>query len=110
PFRHLFSSRCKLCTYHSLSKLTWVVEANGLVIGALIRAHSKRVLFPIRSPKSPASFAGALRKGVFNVFRRTTAQIPYIAPGILLFYFTVKLGNSRHAYINSKAGAHLREA
>jgi hypothetical protein len=54
-------------------------------------------------------FHGALRKGVFNMFRRVTGQIPYILPGVLLFYFTVKWGNQRHAYINSKAGAHLRE-
>ncbi|KAI9598577.1 ubiquinol-cytochrome c oxidoreductase subunit [Syncephalis fuscata] len=62
------------------------------------------------SPNHQRVFANAFRKGVFNVFRRTSAQAFYVVPGALLFYFTVTMGNKRHAYINSKAGAHLREA
>ncbi|RKP06743.1 cytochrome b-c1 complex subunit 8 [Thamnocephalis sphaerospora] len=53
------------------------------------------------------AFANAIRKGVFNSYRRFASQLPYVVPGALLFYYTVKLGNERHAYLNSKAGAHL---
>ena len=79
-------------------------------MGSNIGPLQKGIVSYQLSPNHQRVFANAFRKGIFNVFRRTTAQAPYILPGILLFYFTIKLGNERHAYINTKAGAHLREA
>jgi hypothetical protein len=37
-------------------------------------------------------FHGVLRKDVFNMFRRVTAQVPCILPGVVLFH--CKVGKS----------------
>jgi ubiquinol-cytochrome c reductase subunit 8 len=49
-------------------------------------------------------FAGVLKHGVFNTFRRVSGQVPYILPAVLVFYYTYTWGNQQHKYLNSKAG------
>ncbi|KAI9226716.1 MAG: cytochrome b-c1 complex subunit 8 [Piptocephalis tieghemiana] len=46
--------------------------------------------------------AGALKKGIFNVFRRTSQQLPYVVPAFILFYVTYSLGDANHAYRTTK--------
>ncbi|CAG8512978.1 3576_t:CDS:1, partial [Acaulospora morrowiae] len=56
------------------------------------------------SPFTQKAFAGALKHGVFNVYRRTATQAPYIGIPFLLGYLTYHYAKKRHEYLNSKAG------
>lgn len=62
------------------------------------------------SPYEQKAFAGAFKKGFFNVVRRVSAQVPYIAPAIAFGYTVYTMGNARHAFYQSKAGAAHAEA
>ncbi|KAK9722685.1 ubiquinol--cytochrome-c reductase subunit 8, variant 2 [Basidiobolus ranarum] len=61
------------------------------------------------SPNEQRAFAGVLKNGLFKTYRRFVSQIPWIAPGALIFYTVYTWGVARHEYLNSKAGAHERE-
>ncbi|RKP15067.1 putative cytochrome b-c1 complex subunit 8 [Piptocephalis cylindrospora] len=54
------------------------------------------------SPYQQRPLAGAMKKGIFNVFRRTSQQLPYVIPAFVLFYVTYSYGNGEHAYMATK--------
>ncbi|KAH9892395.1 UcrQ family protein [Xylariomycetidae sp. FL2044] len=49
-------------------------------------------------------FAGAANDAIFNTFRRFSAQVLYVAPPMLLFYYMMDWATHRNHYLNSKAG------
>ncbi|KAI9218610.1 cytochrome b-c1 complex subunit 8 [Blastocladiella britannica] len=60
------------------------------------------------SPFRQRAFAGAISKGIHNVFRRTMAQAPYIVIPFALGYSVFKYCNDKYAWYHTKEGhAHL---
>ncbi|RIA93098.1 cytochrome b-c1 complex subunit 8 [Glomus cerebriforme] len=56
------------------------------------------------SPYQQRAFAGAIKHGIFNVFRRTISQAPYVGPPVVLGYLIYSYHNKKHEYLHSKAG------
>ncbi|CAB4393215.1 hypothetical protein RhiirA5_350146 [Rhizophagus irregularis] len=50
------------------------------------------------------AFAGALKYGIFNVFRRTMSQAPYVGPPIIFGYLIYSSYTKKHEFLHSKAG------
>ncbi|KAI9136041.1 cytochrome b-c1 complex subunit 8, partial [Paraphysoderma sedebokerense] len=70
-------------------------------MGAKHQAQHNIITYSL-SPYRQRAFAGAFKKGVFNVYRRTMAQIPYIVPPVLIGYGIYSWGLDRHHYYHSK--------
>ncbi|KAL7623291.1 ubiquinol--cytochrome-c reductase subunit 8 [Parahypoxylon ruwenzoriense] len=49
-------------------------------------------------------FAGAFHDAIFNTWRRFSAQVLYVAPPMIFFYYTMSWAIERNEYLNSKAG------
>ncbi|KAJ1975806.1 ubiquinol--cytochrome-c reductase subunit 8 [Dimargaris verticillata] len=58
------------------------------------------------SPYEQRAFAGVLKKGFYNVIRRVSAQVMYVAPPALGIFMLYSWAKKRNAYLNTKAGAH----
>ncbi|CAI2171986.1 15380_t:CDS:2 [Funneliformis geosporum] len=56
------------------------------------------------SPYQQRAFAGAIKHGVFNVFRRTISQAPYVGVPVTLGYLIYYDRKKRHDFLASKAG------
>ncbi|KIW03827.1 uncharacterized protein PV09_05126 [Verruconis gallopava] len=56
------------------------------------------------SPNRQRPLAGAARNAVFNTFRRTSQQIGYWLPPMLIAYYAMQWATERNEYLNSKAG------
>ncbi|CAG8559353.1 4500_t:CDS:2 [Ambispora leptoticha] len=56
------------------------------------------------SPYEQRAFAGALKHGVFNTYRRFMSQLPYIGIPGLFAYGIYRWGTERYKYLQSKAG------
>ncbi|KAL7754061.1 hypothetical protein RI367_000040 [Sorochytrium milnesiophthora] len=69
-------------------------------------AHQRNIIAYAVSPFRQRAFAGAMKKGLFNVWRRTSQQAPYIIPPVLLGYAMYKYSSDKYAYYHTKAGAH----
>jgi len=50
------------------------------------------------------AFAGAMKHGIFNVFRRTMSQAPYVGAPVVLAYLTYSTYKKKHEFLHSKAG------
>ncbi|KAI2638850.1 ubiquinol-cytochrome c reductase complex ubiquinone-binding protein [Hypomontagnella submonticulosa] len=48
--------------------------------------------------------AGAANAAIFNTWRRVSAQILYVAPPMVFFYYAMSWATDRNHYLNSKAG------
>ncbi|XDG04261.1 hypothetical protein ABKA04_003876 [Annulohypoxylon sp. FPYF3050] len=49
-------------------------------------------------------FAGAAHAAIFNTWRRFSAQVLYVAPPLLFFYYAMSWATDRNHYLNSKHG------
>jgi ubiquinol-cytochrome c reductase subunit 8 len=56
------------------------------------------------SPYQQRAFAGAIKHGVFNVFRRTMSQAPYVVPPVAFGYLIYSTYKKKHEFLHSKAG------
>ncbi|ORZ41449.1 UcrQ family protein, partial [Catenaria anguillulae PL171] len=56
------------------------------------------------SPFRQRAFAGAISKGVHNVFRRTMAQAPYIIPPVAFGYYVYSYCSEKYAWYHTKEG------
>ncbi|KAG9296629.1 hypothetical protein G9A89_002900 [Geosiphon pyriformis] len=56
------------------------------------------------SPFEQRAFAGVLKYGIFNAYRRIAEQLPYFGIPMLLAYSVYRWGNARYHYLQSKAG------
>jgi len=56
------------------------------------------------SPFEQRLFAGALKHGLFNTYRRFMSQVPYVAIPLILGYSIYRWGTAKHEYLHSKAG------
>jgi len=56
------------------------------------------------SPYKQRAFAGAMKYGVFNVFRRTMSQAPYVGVPTVLVYLIYSTWSKKHQFLHSKAG------
>lgn len=57
------------------------------------------------SPYEQRAFAGAIKTGVFNTYRRVASQAPYMGIPFVLGYVAYTWFKQKHEYLNSKAGA-----
>ncbi|KAI0108283.1 ubiquinol-cytochrome c reductase complex ubiquinone-binding protein [Daldinia grandis] len=48
--------------------------------------------------------AGTAHAAVFNTWRRFSAQVLYVAPPMIFFYYAMSWATDRNHYLNSKAG------
>ncbi|KAJ3360231.1 hypothetical protein AMAG_05164 [Allomyces macrogynus ATCC 38327] len=80
------------------------MAGGGAYIGGPHQAQTGIVTYQI-SPFRQRAFAGAFKKGVFNVVRRTTAQAPYIIPPFLIGYSMFKYCKDKYAWYHTKEGA-----
>ncbi|RHZ72678.1 hypothetical protein Glove_241g6 [Diversispora epigaea] len=55
------------------------------------------------SPYEQRAFAGVWRHGIFNVYRRTAAQAPYVGIPIVIGFLIYHFEKKRHDFLNSKA-------
>ncbi|CAG8530120.1 11599_t:CDS:2 [Paraglomus brasilianum] len=56
------------------------------------------------SPYQQRAFAGALKHGIFNTYRRVASQSLYIGIPFVLGYFIYTEGKKKHEYYHTKAG------
>ncbi|KAI1650300.1 cytochrome b-c1 complex subunit 8 [Daldinia loculata] len=48
--------------------------------------------------------AGTAHAAIFNTWRRFSAQVLYVAPPLIFFYYAMSWATDRNHYLNSKAG------
>ncbi|KAI0143922.1 ubiquinol-cytochrome c reductase complex ubiquinone-binding protein [Hypoxylon sp. NC0597] len=48
--------------------------------------------------------AGTAHAAIFNTWRRFSAQVLYVAPPMIFFYYAMSWATERNHYLNSKAG------
>ncbi|KAI1140486.1 ubiquinol-cytochrome c reductase complex ubiquinone-binding protein [Hypoxylon sp. FL0543] len=48
--------------------------------------------------------AGVAHAAIFNTWRRFSAQVLYVAPPMIFFYYAMSWAVERNHYLNSKAG------
>ena len=56
------------------------------------------------SPYEQRVCAGTLHRAVFNTWRRTIRQVPYVLPGVVFFFGYYTYGVRANEYDHSKAG------
>ncbi|KAF2001799.1 ubiquinol-cytochrome c reductase complex ubiquinone-binding protein-like protein, partial [Amniculicola lignicola CBS 123094] len=56
------------------------------------------------SPNRQNPFAGVIKNGIFNVFRRSMGQVLYVVPPFIVAYSAMQWAIERNEYLNSKHG------
>lgn len=72
--------------------------------GSIGGPKQKYIATYMLSPYEQRVCAGVMHRAVFNTFRRTMAQVPYVLPGVLWLFGSICYLEYRKEYDNSKAG------
>ncbi|KAI1211716.1 ubiquinol-cytochrome c reductase complex ubiquinone-binding protein [Annulohypoxylon truncatum] len=64
----------------------------------------KGIISYVLSANKQNPFAGAAHAAIFNTWRRFSAQVLYVAPPMIFFYYTMSWAIDRNHFLNSKQG------